>query len=124
MISGALLFQAGDPLHYFLIRDLLGDDMKLLRSADILVASSQRSGRKFLAGIVQKQRMRRGQQGRAFESAKAAQAGAKEVWRQQCRVGRKVELIAIGDHGVGGGGSEHGPKARSACAAQNDFTRL
>ena len=68
--------------------------------------------------------MRGGQQGPAFEGPETPQTGTKQVGRQQGRVTREVELIAIGDYGVRRRRGEHRPKAGPAGAAQNDLARF
>ena len=81
------LFQTSNPLHDFLVRHFPGRDSEPRASAHIFIPCVKRIGREMLAGIVQEQGMRRGQQGRAFEAAQAPQTGTEQVRREQGCVG-------------------------------------
>src|SRR5882762_6800144 len=101
-------------------RQTRGFDAKSVSRANRFVNIAQVLDGKRGGGIVQHQRVRRRDQGDAFETSNAANTRTKQVWLQHHLVVGDFNCIGIGDDAISSRRGEQGQKAVAASAGDNN----
>src|SRR5438045_5188369 len=93
----------------------------MVRGPRGFIARTEIGAGEMFAGVMDEQRVRRGEQRGSLEHADIAEAGTKQLVGEQSLVIRNIRVIGIGDDRIRSRGSQESTKARRADANQNDL---